>query len=330
MADNSHYDSGTNLLPSALLHEFDSQHARLGNQMQQAPRTVVKNNPEMNVQCYNCNGQGHIARDCSTVEKNSSTECFKCHGFGHFAINCPNIRNHVCYVCNELGHHGPDCPTLPPEERGRSFRGRKREAGPSRGVATSVGYSVGRGAYAYEAERSHVDMGRPGAGYHPYSRSPYDERFASPNRARGPDSYSGYAGYPMPNPGNWDYRPDPMAFGQRDHPGQISPSGYGGAPVIRGIGEFQRHPGMEYGRHPAEIRPQYTEVMKCFRCGDNGHYVRDCRANGASAARDSCYKCGESGHKALDCQNSADIRKCFVCNQVGHTSRNCPHGGGPR
>lgn len=40
-----------------------------------------------NVRCYNCNVQGHLAKQCSQAKKESPT-CFNCDAVGHLARNC--------------------------------------------------------------------------------------------------------------------------------------------------------------------------------------------------------------------------------------------------
>ena len=57
----------------------------------------------------------------------------------------------------------------------------------------------------------------------------------------------------------------------------------------------------------------------CVKCG-KGH-TGVCRSGGA------CRKCGEEGHYARDCRQSApvrDLRICYHCHQVGHLRVNCP------
>jgi len=61
------------------------------------------------VNCHQCGGYGHMARDCPTEKK-----CYKCQGLGHIAKLCPNAeanggRSLVCFKCNQEGHFARDC-----------------------------------------------------------------------------------------------------------------------------------------------------------------------------------------------------------------------------
>ena len=75
----------------------------------------------------------------------------------------------------------------------------------------------------------------------------------------------------------------------------------------------------------------------CFKCGQSGHWARDCRSDeenerprmsmgfgrggGVLGALDKCYKCSRPGHFARECRVEAD--RCYKCNQLGHLSRDC-------
>ena len=41
------------------------------------------------VECYNCNKMGHIARDCLEEKAgNPDVQCYNCKDMGHFARDC--------------------------------------------------------------------------------------------------------------------------------------------------------------------------------------------------------------------------------------------------
>jgi len=63
-------------------------------------------------------------------------------------------------------------------------------------------------------------------------------------------------------------------------------------------------------------------VEACFRCGQFGHFFRDCGRNGAIPSRQACFKCGQLGHQSRNCTGQ-DLRTCFSCKQTGHVAKDC-------
>ena len=74
----------------------------------------------------------------------------------------------------------------------------------------------------------------------------------------------------------------------------------------------------------SRFRVSPTSRTSCFRCGQVGHRISDCRSPQALTLPSTpCPRCKQTGHWARDCPNNTGAPTCFRCGQPGHISRNC-------
>ena len=86
---------------------------RLKQSQAASPRTTNFRTPRNSVRCFNCQGEGHISRNCPEKRrqrmadfKNESPKCFGCSDKGHIRRDCPNNK---CNLCQRNGHFSHQC-----------------------------------------------------------------------------------------------------------------------------------------------------------------------------------------------------------------------------
>lgn len=53
--------------------------------------------------------------------------------------------------------------------------------------------------------------------------------------------------------------------------------------------------------------------LKCFRCGELGHHVDECKSVGRK-----CFKYGKQGHRIAECKSN--VLTCYNCGEPEHIS----------
>jgi len=66
------------------------------------------------VKCYNCGEAGHRSRDCKSARR--VLPCYSCGLYGHTKATCPNG---LCFTCHQPGHLSRACPIGPARARAR-------------------------------------------------------------------------------------------------------------------------------------------------------------------------------------------------------------------
>jgi len=67
------------------------------------------------------------------------------------------------------------------------------------------------------------------------------------------------------------------------------------------------------------VEPSHRGEGRCFSCGKEGHWARDCHERGSGGGRDGGGRDGGG-------RDGGRSRGCFVCGELGHFARDCRNG----
>eukprot|EP00187_Rhodella_violacea_P019687 CAMPEP_0184734898 /NCGR_PEP_ID=MMETSP0314-20130426/61609_1 /TAXON_ID=38298 /ORGANISM="Rhodella maculata, Strain CCMP 736" /LENGTH=419 /DNA_ID=CAMNT_0027201915 /DNA_START=18 /DNA_END=1279 /DNA_ORIENTATION=- len=253
-------------------------------------------------------GEGHIAVMCPSgrgaADDPNAPVCHHCKGRGHFMRICPNnLDKEQCYRCGQYGHRGRTCQLGPGQQAPAA-----QSAAPASNQFRSPGapsYQQGTGYGSYQQQQGTAAGSSYGAA-------------GSGSSAPASSSYAAGSGYQQPQQQQQGYAAGYGQYGQNPAYGAYGYGGYGGYGHGQG-GQQQSFAPQQHRPFAPHRRPnEPSEGDKCFRCGQPGHWTRECPDRPAGDP-DGCFKCGQAGHMAREC----DV--CFKCMERGHKAADCPN-----
>lgn len=98
------------------LSKMASQQSRSEGEAKSSPGLGTEKKTRSKVQCYNCQGWGHVAKECPSKTQRLRGKPYQKKSGGQESEK-RDYSHMTCFYCRQVGHHIKDCPEKKAKEQ---------------------------------------------------------------------------------------------------------------------------------------------------------------------------------------------------------------------